>query len=104
MIAKRPVANAPWRFTERPIGDYAEEYWTRWKAMAIDPSDLPWQELAVRFSAYAPGVCSAIVGTRNLDHFLENVEMARKGPLPHDLQQAILDAYAREDTGWTGQI
>jgi aryl-alcohol dehydrogenase-like predicted oxidoreductase len=104
VIAKRPVANAPWRFAERPTGDYAEEYWVRWKAMNIDPGDLPWQEIAVRFAAYAPGVCSAIAGTRDLDHFLENVEMARKGPLPQVLIDAIMQAYAREDKGWTGQI
>ncbi|MDR3692291.1 MAG: aldo/keto reductase, partial [Fimbriimonas sp.] len=57
VIAKRPIANAPWRFAERPVGDYSEEYWTRLRMMDIDPGDLPWQELAVRFSAYAPGVC-----------------------------------------------
>lgn len=104
IIAKRPVANAPWRFSERPVGDYAEEYWTRWKAMDFDSSGIPWQELALRFTAYAPGVCSAIVGTRNLDHFLENLEIARKGPLPEELTAAILAAYEREDEGWTGQI
>ncbi len=104
VIAKRPLANAPWRFAERPVGDYAEEYWVRWKAMNVDPGDLPWQEIAVRFTAYAPGVCSAIAGTRDLDHFLENVEMARKGPLPQALAEAIMQAYSREDKGWTGQI
>ena len=103
-IAKRPVANAPWRFAERPVGDYAEEYWVRWKAMDLDPAGIPWQELAVRFSAYAPGVCSAIAGTRDLVHFLENIDLARKGPLPTALVQSIMDAYSREDSGWAGQI
>lgn len=28
-IAKRPIANACWRFNDRPVGDYAEEYWHR---------------------------------------------------------------------------
>ena len=104
VIAKRPIANAPWRFAERPVGDYAEEYWVRLQAMDIDPGDLSWQELAVRFSAYAPGVCSAIVGTGNLNHFLSNVELARKGPLPTELVEQILQAYDRENQGWTGQI
>lgn len=104
IIAKRPVANAPWRFSERPIGDYAEEYWTRWQAMKVNSAGLDLQELAVRFAAYAPGVCSAIVGTRNLAHFLENLALARKGPLSPDLTHSILNAYAREDKGWTGQI
>lgn len=103
-IAKRPIANAPWRFAERPTGDYAEEYWVRLKAMDIDPGDLQWQELAVRFSAYAPGVCSAIVGTGNLGHFLANVELARKGPLPSEIIDRIQTAYDRENRGWTGQV
>jgi len=104
VIAKRPIANAPWRFSERPVGDYAEEYWVRFKAMDIDPGDFEWQELAVRFSAYAPGVCSAIVGTKNLSHFLENVELARKGPLPSELVERVLAGYDRENRGWLGQV
>jgi aryl-alcohol dehydrogenase-like predicted oxidoreductase len=44
LIAKRPIANAPWRFDERPYGHYAEEYWYRWQAMRLDPRGLPWQE------------------------------------------------------------
>ena len=104
VIAKRPIANAPWRFVERPFGDYAEEYWVRLKAMEIEPGDLPWQELAVRFSAYAPGVCSAIIGTANLTHFIANIELARKGPLPAELTKSIATAYDREDRVWLGQV
>src|SRR5208337_2343728 len=29
VVAKRPLANAPWRFGARPAGDYAEVYWDR---------------------------------------------------------------------------
>ena len=104
VIAKRPIANAPWRFAERPKGDYAEEYWVRLRAMDIDPGDLTWQELAVRFSAYAAGVCSAIVGTSSLSHFLTNVEYARKGPLPPEMTGRILSAYDRENRSWLGQV
>jgi aryl-alcohol dehydrogenase-like predicted oxidoreductase len=86
------------------VGDYAEEYWVRLKSMDIDPGDLPWQELAVRFSAYAPGVGSAIVGTGNLSHFLANVEFARMGPLSSELTERILKAYDRENQGWLGQV
>ncbi len=104
VIAKRPIANAPWRFAERPAGDYAEEYWVRWKAMNIDPGELSWQEIAVRFSAYAPGVCSAIAGTANRKHFQTNAELARKGPLSPELTDQILAAFEREDRNWSGQV
>ncbi|MGC3996020.1 MAG: aldo/keto reductase [Anaeromyxobacter sp.] len=33
LIAKRPIANAPWRHGERPAGQYVEAYWDCWKAM-----------------------------------------------------------------------
>jgi aryl-alcohol dehydrogenase-like predicted oxidoreductase len=104
VIAKRPVANSAWRFAERPVGAYAEEYWARWKAMGLEPEDLDWQELALRYTAYAPGVSSAIVGTGNLAHFLANIEVVRKGPLPTDLVETIDAAYRGADQGWLGQI
>jgi len=29
IVAKRPLANAPWRHSERPVGVYGETYWLR---------------------------------------------------------------------------
>ena len=78
VIAKRPIANAPWRFAERPSGHYAELYWERLRALALDPGDLGWAELALRFSAYAPGVHTAIVGTASL----ANLRRERRGRRP----------------------
>ena len=103
VIAKRSVANAPWRFAERPYGNYCEEYWHRWKTMAIDTAGLDWQELALRFSAYAAGVSCAIVGTTSLQHLRHNIEQLEKGPLPPDLLQHIVAAFQRHDREWVGQ-
>lgn len=103
VIAKRAVANAPWRFAERPHGHYCEEYWHRWRTMAIDAAGMDWQELALRFTAWAPGISCAIVGTTSLEHLRHNVQHAERGPLPEGMQQAILDAFARHDQEWTGQ-
>lgn len=100
VIAKRPVANAPWQFKERPAGDYTEEYWWRWRTMAIDPRGLDWQELALRFTAFAPGVHSCIVGTRDAGHLRRNVELVARGPLPADHVAAIRDAFRAHDPGW----
>ena len=103
-IAKRPLANAPWRFTERPIADYAEEYWLRWSAMQIDPGGLPWNELALRFAAYTPGVHCCVMGTNKLDHIKDNIAAVAKGPLPDDMQAAIRGHFKEHDRYWIGQI
>lgn len=100
VIAKRPVANAPWRFAERPAGDYAEEYWWRWRTMAIDPRGLEWQALALRFTAFTPGVHACIVGTRDPEHLRRNVASLAGGPLPADLVAEIRAAFRDHDPGW----
>ncbi len=100
VIAKRPVANAPWRFADCPRGNYAEEYWWRWKTMDLDPRGLEWHELALRFSAFTEGVHSCVVGTRNLAHVLENITIIQKGPLPSDQYSAIRAAFNEKDPGW----
>jgi len=104
VIAKRPLANAPWRFAERPIADYAEEYWLRWSAMQIDPRGLPWNEIALRFAAFTPGVHSCVMGTNKLDHIRDNVASLEKGPLPDDMQAAIRGRFKEHDRYWIGQI
>lgn len=103
VIAKRSIANAPWRFASCPHGHYCEPYWHRWQAMGIDNQGLDWQELALRFSAWADGVSCAIVGTTSLEHLRHNVQLVEKGPLPTDLQQHIIECFARHDDQWLGQ-
>lgn len=104
VIAKRPVANAPWRFGERPVGDYCEPYWERMQAMQLDPAGLEWQELALRFAAFQPGVGTVIVGTRSVGHLRRNAELVEKGPLPDETVGAIRASFAAADDGWTGQV
>ncbi len=100
VIAKRPLANVPWRFAECPKGEYGEEYWWRWKTMNIDPRGFPWDELALRFTAFTPGVCSCIVGTRTIDHIHRNLALIAKGPLPTDVYDSIRSAFRKNDPGW----
>lgn len=103
-IAKRPVANAPWRYNERPVGRYVEEYWLRWKTMQPDPHGLPWNEVALRFSAFTPGVSSCIVGTASLEHLKENIAIVEHGPLPAAIYSDLLISFESHDDGWIGQI
>ena len=105
VVAKRPIANAPWRFAERPVGHYAELYWERLRELSVDPGDvgdagLGWAELALRFSAYAPGVHTAIVGTANPANLAANVAVAERGPLPADVLAELDAAWQRAGQDW----
>jgi aryl-alcohol dehydrogenase-like predicted oxidoreductase len=79
VIAKRPAANAAWRFKELPAGMYAEEYWHRLKRMNLH-HHFNLQEIALRFAAFTWGVDSVIVGTTDIKHLKENVKLIEKGP------------------------
>jgi aryl-alcohol dehydrogenase-like predicted oxidoreductase len=100
VIAKRPIANAPWKFSERPIGSYAEEYWLRWKEMNLPDSD-NWLETFLRFTVFAEGVDSAIVGTTNINHLKKDVELIQKGPLDKTLVALIKSAFRDNWSGLT---
>lgn len=104
LIAKRPLANAPWRFRERPAGHYAEVYWERLRAMQAPRGELPWDELALRFAAFAPGVSTAIAGTRSIENLSRNVEMVNRGPLPPEVVHGVRAAFRAADAGWVGQV
>lgn len=102
-IAKRPTANALWRFKEKPIGHYSEEYWVRWKEMTLD-LEMNELEVALRFSAFIYGVDSCIVGTTNLDHIKKNAELIGKGKLPEEIVTQIQKAFRQNDNNWIGQL
>ncbi|MGB2867044.1 MAG: aldo/keto reductase [Bacteroidota bacterium] len=103
VIAKRPVANAPWRFAKRPVGQYVDEYWKRWKAMNLE-FGMDCQELALRFAAFTWGVDSCVLGTTNAEHLRQSSDAIQKGPLPKEIYAQIRDAFRKHDSGWTGQI
>lgn len=99
LIAKRPIANAAWRFDERPTGDYAEDYWVRLQELAYDV-DLPMDEFALRFTAFAPGVSTSIVGTVKPERFTHNLAIVEKGPLPDDVLAHVEQRWQQANQGW----
>ena len=103
IIAKRPIANAPWRFSERPVGEYAEEYWHRWKTMNL-PEQENWLDTFLRFSVFADRVDTAIVGTKNIEHLKSNLRIIEQGPLDSDLNQLIKDKFKSHNQNWRGEV
>jgi len=106
VIAKRPLANAPWRYAERPVGQEAEPYWIRWQALAIDARGLVGgdAELAARFAAHYPGVSSAIAGTRQVAHLCDNVELVARGALDPELVGQLRARFAAVGADWPSRI
>ena len=102
VIAKRPVANALWKHSGQPLGNYAEEYWLRWHKMNLH-FDIEPQELFIRFSAFAPGVDSAIIGTSSVDHLMTAINAVDKGELPEEVSGSIRNRFAEHDNNWTGR-
>lgn len=103
LIAKRPVANAPWRFSARPVGDYAETYWTRMKEMGLDFGE-HWFATALRFAAWAPGVGCSVLGTSRPERLREAVDAVSLGPLDADTLALLRDAFRAHGSGWRGEI
>jgi aryl-alcohol dehydrogenase-like predicted oxidoreductase len=103
IIAKRPLGNAPWRFSSRPAGEYCETYWRRMDAMQLSLG-LPWDELALRFAAFAPGVDSCIPGTTKVERLRHNADLVRRGPLSDEMVNEIRAAFKKNDDGWMGEI
>jgi aryl-alcohol dehydrogenase-like predicted oxidoreductase len=92
VIAKRPLANAPWLHDVCPVGTYGEEYWNRYDNIVIY-SDLPAEECFLRYAAYTFGIDSVVVGSKNPEHIRNNTAIVKQGMLPSDFVSEIITAY-----------
>lgn len=99
VIAKRPIANGIWRRATRPTGEYGDHYWDRLQALAYD-TDLDLAEFALRFSAFAPGVSTAILGTTNPDHLTRAAAAVANGPLPAEVLAHVARRWDAVGAGW----
>src|SRR5205814_2210670 len=87
VIAKRPIANAAWRYASRPDNGYHLPYWERLQALDYDFIRRDPQNaggIALRFTLQQPAVCTAIVGTTRPERWLENAQALQAGPLPKE--------------------
>lgn len=108
VIAKRPIANAAWRYAEKPEVGYHVQYWERLQKLRYDFLSGPPQEAvstALRFTLSVPGVCTAIVGTKNPNRWRENAALLEAGPLRAEHFEAIRRRWRETaESSWVGQV
>ena len=106
VIAKRPLANAAWRYPKRPDNAYHQTYWDRLQKLNYDFLRDPQQtvSVALRFTLSVPGVHTAIVGTTKPGRWRENAALLAAGPLPKQQFEAIRARWRQvADATWVGQ-
>jgi aryl-alcohol dehydrogenase-like predicted oxidoreductase len=108
VIAKRPIANAVWRFAERPENAYHQPYWDRVRTLGYDFLRADPQQVvstALRFTLGVPGVHTAIVGTSKPDRWRQNAALLEDGPLPRDQFERFRSRWREAaDPSWVGQV
>jgi len=107
VIAKRPIANAVWRSTQKPENAYHHPYWERIQKLKYDfLGSSESFSIALRFTLSQPGVCTAIVGTKQPGRWQANAKMLEaNGPLSKEEIAAICSRW--QEVGgknWPGQV
>jgi aryl-alcohol dehydrogenase-like predicted oxidoreductase len=107
VIAKRPIANACWRWaTEEECPDYSKPYWRRLQKLDYEflQSDYL-TETALRFTLTVPGVHTMIVGTKNPNRWAQNAALINVGALNAADYNTIRERWkACAEIDWSGQV
>jgi len=105
VLAKRTLAGLAWARHQRP-DDFCEgQYWDRWQELHLPDLGLPWPELALRWTAFTPGISSVLIGTRSLARLREGIEAVERGPLQGETLLALQVAHAQAGADrWPGLI
>lgn len=106
IIAKRPIANAAWKYRARPQDPYIQTYWER-----LVKLDYPFlrgnagAQTALRFTLSVPGVHTAIVGTTKPGRWQQNAETLTAGSLAHQDFESIRARWMEvAGVDWAGEI
>lgn len=109
ILAKRAFATAPWCHSNEPDDPAAATYWRRFQVISqsvprVDQLDADWGEIALRFAAFADGVDSVLIGTRDARHLNAAVLAVTQGPLAIDLVEEIERAFELNGRDWSGVV
>jgi len=108
VIAKRPLANAAWRYQKKPAEPYYQTYWSRLKTLDyrfLTSAPETAAGTALRFTLSVPGVHTAIVGTTRPERWQENAALLRAGGLPpREFEQIRARWREVADGSWEGQV
>lgn len=99
VIAKRAAANSVWRAGAK----HPELYRERYRRMGLEDGGFDSLDMALRFSAFAPGVDCALVGTSRVAHLEENVRAVAKGPLDAGVVHVLRSSFLENGAGWRAQ-
>jgi aryl-alcohol dehydrogenase-like predicted oxidoreductase len=108
VIAKRPIANAVWRYARKPAEPYYQAYWSRLRALDysfLRDGAAGAVATALRFTLAAPGVHTAIVGTKRPERWPENARLLDAGALPPaEVEQIRARWRSVAESSWTGEV
>lgn len=106
IIAKRPIANVAWK-AEPAIDGYARNYWERLQKLRYSFLSQSIEEIlaiALRFTISQPGVCTAIVGTKNPDRWGTNAGLLDDPTVPPELLNEIRKRWKQvAEPDWRGR-
>jgi aryl-alcohol dehydrogenase-like predicted oxidoreductase len=107
VIAKRPIANAVWRNSEKPTDNYHVPYWERIQKLQFPFLKKSIEEAtatALRFTLSIDGVTTAIVGTTKPNRWQENAKYVAEGKLTREEFNAIRERWSEiADESWIGK-
>ncbi len=107
IIAKRPIANAVWRNSEKPTDSYHHEYWDRIQKLKFPFLEKSLEEsiaVDLRFALSIDGIDTIIVGTTNPNRWQENARLVAEGKLSDEEFKAIRERWKEvADGSWVGQ-
>lgn len=107
VIAKRPIANAVWRHSEKPEDTYHHPYWERIQKLKFPFLKKTLEESiskALRFTLSIEGVTTAIVGTTKPNRWQENAKYVAEGRLSIEEFNELREIWNETaDETWVGQ-
>lgn len=107
VIAKRPIANAVWRNSEKPTDNYHLPYWERIQKLQFPFLKKSIEEAtatALRFTLSIDGVTTAIVGTTKPNRWQENAKYVAEGKLSQEEFNKIRERWNEiADDSWIGK-